>query len=148
MSELQFEEDLESIDSDELEVYEVGAGGDPPQTTMSIDHVRVRSPFQKSTGEVHKETLWIGNRPEKREYRSWRMEQYDVEIEYESKKLAVTEDSVRDFLYTFEDACITQESMVTRIKSALSAALDTSSVFVEVISTDKGGKRTRTGGVL
>lgn len=110
-------EDHSPIDPSILDAFERPAWMDTDENTGSTVHMVV--------GDVSANCPMNGD-----------IKTYTVEIEYVPDEVILSEDSIREYLYTFQTATIAQESMAELIRTELTEALAVPDVFVDITHED------------
>jgi len=115
--------DWEPVDPEAIRVYDL-PGQCHPTISMVVREVQTLAPFES---QRHRRD-------------------YEVEIEFNPDSLALDETSFAiDYLASYRDAKVIQESMTRKIRSDLCRSLGIEDVFVEVRRESKDVKRTRIG---
>lgn len=132
MTKTEMEEDYDPIDSSVLEVYALpdwmDKNNESPTINLVVDDVSTNCPMSKKD----------------------EIQDLKVEIEYIPDDLIISEESFREFLYSFQTATICQEEMSALVQSELKENLELDDVFVNISLLERVGgiqKQTWTGGV-
>lgn len=127
--EIELEPDYRSISRGELEVFPLPPRatipGGPPCAMLTVNGIRVGSPV-------------VGNR-----------EPYevDVTVEYRPEEISIEPESFGNYLRTYNNAQISQDTMTKMVRRDIEKAVGTEEVFVELHRKGFVQKKTRTGSV-